>query len=107
MRVQVTPSKARGYRQITSLGTIKRLADGVDVNTANGGIPTGADYCLIQCSGGIVRWTDDGLAPTATKGMRLLDGGEMLYQGNSLTALEFIQESGTAVLNVAYYSDAR
>ncbi|WP_397405058.1 hypothetical protein [Phenylobacterium sp.] len=107
MRVQVTPYKARGYRQITSLATIKRLMDGVDVNSGNAGIPARADYCLIQCSGGVVRWSDDGLDPTATKGMRLLDGGEMLYQGNNLAALEFIQESGTAVLNVAYYSDAR
>lgn len=108
MRVQIANSQALGHRQITGISGVKTLADGVDfAGAATTPIPTGAQYAVIQVTGAAVRWSDDGQTPTATKGHRIADGGELVYGGNALTALKFIQEAATGVVNVGYYKDAR
>lgn len=81
-----------GHDQETSLGTATGLTT----------IPTGATKALIQAEAQNVRWSDDGVNPTTTTGMRLL-AGESVMLGN-LAALLFIEEAGSAKLNVSYYS---
>lgn len=64
--------------------------------------PAGATYAVIQCEGGVVKWTDDGSAPTATLGLTLSDGGELRYNGN-IPAVRIASKSGSPALCVAYY----
>ena len=57
---------------------------------------------LIQAEDQNVRWRDDGTDPTASVGMLLEAGKDMLYTGD-LGAIKFIEEAASAKLNVSYY----
>lgn len=94
MASSITPSKERplGYEKVTALNTAKGLTT-----------PVGTRYARISCTAQAVRWRDDGTAPTATDGMPLPVGAEMIYAG-PLEALKFIEETASAVLHVSYYS---
>lgn len=105
MKVQIAPSKALGYAQITGLTVVKTVLDGLNIAGAASLPSAGAHYAVIQASGAAVRWTDNGETPTATKGMRILDGGELQYAGD-FSLLKFIQEAATAQLNISYYKPA-
>ena len=85
-----------GYQQITVTTVI-----GFTLPTLINGQPVG--YAVIQCNGGVVRWRDDGVAPTATVGMSLPSGAELDYSGE-MTALVFILSSGTPILDITYYN---
>jgi len=64
-------------------------------------VPGNATCALVVCDAAI-RWRDDGVDPTASVGMPLAAGVELWYRGQ-LSALSIISQSGTAVVNVAYY----
>lgn len=81
-----------GYQQITALSTVKTLT-----------VPNGARIARIVCETQAVRWQDDGNAPTATVGMPLAVGTELTYDGH-LGALQFIEQTASAKLNVSYYA---
>lgn len=81
-----------GYAQITNLATAVGL----------GAIPAGATVAFINCEASEVRYRDDGTAPTAAIGMPLNPGQTLQYSGN-LSAIEFIQVVGGAILNVSFY----
>lgn len=66
-------------------------------------VPTGASFALIQCDTAPVRWRQDGTAPTSAIGMTMNFGLEPQGFYANLSALRFIAESGSPVLNVAYY----
>jgi hypothetical protein len=89
-----------GFASSNTLSSAKTLAQ------INGGspeaIPTGATTALIQAITQNVRWRDDGTSPTAGTGVQLAAGDQFYYTGD-LTAIEFIQETATAVLNVSFY----
>lgn len=89
----VAPGALRcfGYQQITSLSAATSLS-----------VPTGALIALIQPEVADVRWRDDGTAPTASVGMYLGQGATLPYTGN-LNAVQFIQVSAGAKLNISYY----
>jgi hypothetical protein len=65
-----------------------------------------AQYALIQVEGtigvDIVRWRDDGVAPTATVGMQLGAMHQWEYPGD-LEVIQFIVCAGAPILNVSYY----
>ena len=107
MKVQISAAKALGMVQIASLGTVKTLADALNFAGAalSPVIPVGVHYVVIQAKGAPVRWSDDTQPPTTTKGMRIQDGGELVYAGK-IEDLKFIAESGTPELNIAYYRNA-
>ncbi|MGN6479490.1 hypothetical protein [Luteibacter sp.] len=65
--------------------------------------PAGAIYALIQAEGANLRYRDDGAAPTASVGMRLLSAATAQEFSGSLTAVQFIAEGAGAFLNVSYY----
>lgn len=95
-----TRSKPLGQAQITGLSAKKSLADTGLVPP----IPLGARYVLLQAETKGVRWRDDGPDPTAGVGMRLIaDAEPFLYDGD-LSAIEFLEESASAKLNVAFYA---
>lgn len=65
-------------------------------------IPPGARAALIQAETQNVRWTDDGSAPTASRGMRLFKDSSVSYAGK-LRAIKVISETAGAKLNVSFY----
>ncbi len=81
-----------GFQQITPGATSTALI-----------VPTGARVAVINCEVAVMRWRDDGVAPTAAIGMRILAGGELQYDGE-LQKLRFIQEAAGAIVNVSYYA---
>lgn len=85
------PYTPLGYQQITSLTTAQALT-----------VPSGATVAFITCETAGVRYRDDGTAPTATIGMPLAAGGQLVYSG-SLSAIRFIAQSGSPVLDISYY----
>lgn len=85
-----------GYQQLTGLNTAKSLTIPAAANGVN---PT---QVRINCGTQAVRWRDDGTAPTATVGMRLPVGIDLIYDGD-LTKIQFIEETASAQLNISYY----
>ena len=81
-----------GYEQITSLSDSTALT-----------VPAGATMALIVAETQVVRWRDDGTAPTASVGMPLAVGTSLSYDGD-LKAIRFIQQTASATLNVSYYA---
>lgn len=80
-----------GYEQITEVGTAIGLT-----------VPDGATYCQIVSEAQDVRWRDDGTAPETGVGMPLAKGVTLEYSG-TLSAIQFIEVSDGASLNVSYY----
>jgi hypothetical protein len=89
-----------GYQQITSLGIAKGLTVPELDKTGLKQMPT---FALITPLTGAVRWRDDGVDPTATVGMPLAAGVTLQYDGN-LKGIKFIDNGGTAELNISYYA---
>jgi hypothetical protein len=60
-------------------------------------------FALITPETQAVRWRDDGVAPTASVGMPLAAGVTLQYDGN-LKNIQFIEQTGSAKLNISYYA---
>lgn len=89
-----------GYQQITSLSSAASLTvPTVDLN----GLNCRPTIAIIVPEGAAVRWRDDETAPTASVGMPLANGVTLQYDGD-LTKIRFIEQTGTAKLNVSYYA---
>ena len=89
-----------GYQQITSLSASTALTvPAVDVN----GLNCRPVIALITPEGQAVRWRDDNVAPTASVGMPLAAGVTLQYDGD-LSQIQFIEQTGSAKLNITYYS---
>lgn len=89
----------RGFQQIVSA----TLASSTALT-----IPVGVDgrepeFAVIHTDTQPVRYRDDGTAPTASVGMRLPVGAELIIDGAQLKATRFIYETAGANLNVSYY----
>jgi hypothetical protein len=89
--VGVTGYSPKGYQQIVGLASSTALT-----------VPTGATVAFIAVSTQAVRYRDDGTAPTATVGMPVPAGSQLMYSG-SLSAVRFIQQTATATLDISYY----
>lgn len=85
----------RGYQQLTAALS---ASTGLTV-------PAGSTMVIIQAEGAGVRWRADEIDPTASVGMLIADGGELLYSASesALNALRFIRTTAGAILNVSYY----
>jgi hypothetical protein len=89
-----------GYQQITSLTAAASLT--VPQRDLSG-LNQRPTFALITPLTAAVRWRDDGVAPTASIGMPLAAGVTLQYDGD-LTRIQFIQNGGTAELNISYYA---
>lgn len=89
-----------GYQQITSLSSAQNLTVPTNGPLGSKQQPTVA---YIICETQAVRWRDDGTAPTASVGMPLATGVPFPYDGD-LTKIQFIEQTASAKLNVAYYA---
>jgi hypothetical protein len=88
-----------GYQQIASLSS----ATGLTVpTTTTGGLSARPSIAMIIAETAAVRWRDDGVAPTATVGMPLAIGATLQYDGD-IGAIQFIEQTAGAKLNVSYY----
>jgi hypothetical protein len=93
MPSDIAPHKVIGFQQLASLGSSTALT-----------VPAGARVAYISAEAQVVRFRDDGTAPTAAIGHRLLlTAGPFLYQGD-LNAVRFIEEAGGGKINVSYLS---
>lgn len=90
--VKDTPLQPKGYEQIVNPAASTALT-----------VPDGAKFALFNVSAGTaIRMRDDGTAPTATTGLRLILEDKYWYTGK-LSAVRVIQQtSGT--LEVLYYA---
>lgn len=88
-----------GYQQITSLSSATGLTVPTRDPQGNKKQPT---FALIIAETQDVRWRDDGTAPTASVGMPLAKGTMLQYDGD-LANIKFIEQTGSAKLNVSYY----
>ena len=84
--------KPLGHEQITSLSAAAALT-----------VPAGAQVALITAQTQAVRFRDDGIAPTAAIGLPLAAGDTLTYEGD-LSAIQFIEQTASAALNIAYYA---
>lgn len=80
-----------GYVQITNLTSAVGLS-----------APAGAVIAEIVVEAQGIRYRDDGTAPTASIGMPVAAGNSFQYAGD-FTAIQFIQQTSGAILNVSYY----
>lgn len=85
-------TRCMGYQQVATVTTAQRLS-----------VPAGATMAIIQCEGQAVRWRDDGTAPTAAIGMRLVPGQNLEYDGD-LQRVTVIEETAGAKINISFYS---
>lgn len=81
-----------GYVQITSLAAAANITS----------IPNGATLAVIQAESQNVRYRDDGTNPTTSVGM-ILAAGDILYYTGDMSAIKFIEVTGSAKLNISYY----
>lgn len=88
----------RGYQQITPVPTGTTLT--IPAGSAGGSPVRWAQICVATNA---VKWRDDGTAPTASVGMTIAAGSCYAYSG-SLSAIQFIQITSPAVLDISYYN---
>lgn len=84
--------KPLGHEQVTGLSAVKGLT-----------IPSGAQRALLICTAQNVRWRDDGTNPAGNTGIQLPKNILFWYEGD-LSAIKFIEEAASAVLEVSYYT---
>lgn len=88
-----------GYQQLTLTGSAQSLT-----------VPAGAKIAQICIETAAARYRDDGTDPTASVGMPVAVGTCFAYSGPAasgsnqpLTAIRWIAQSGSPVLNALYY----
>ncbi len=94
--VQQSGSQAPlAYVQMTSLGTATTLNS----------IPGTATQAIVQPETQSVRWRLDGTNPTASVGMVLTAGSELVINGAAaIAAIKFIESTASAKLNISYFA---
>ena len=89
-----------GFQQLTAT----QLASAVSLN-----VPAGANFAVISVETAAVRFRDDGAAPTAAIGVLLVptsDGTLPFEYWGNLSAIQFIAQTGSPIVNVSYYKNA-
>ena len=67
-------------------------------------------HCLINVNTQAVRYTTDGTAPTATKGIHVAAGGQISFMDPNfdyrslIRALQIIEETASATVDVLYFN---
>lgn len=88
-----------GYCQLTSLGSSTALA----TCNSNVGIPAGSTRAVISAEAQIVRYRDDGTAPTSSVGMPIAAAGAPFVYTGTLSKLRFIEATSGGKINVLFY----
>ncbi len=89
-----------GYCQLSPATATKLSACSIN-NVV--GIPAGANLVVVRTESQTVRYRDDGVAPSSGAGQPILTTDPpMVYEG-TLSAIQFIQASSSATLDVTFY----
>lgn len=88
-----------GYCQLAAISTATA------VSTCTGGIPAGTAWAAIIPETNGIRWRDDGTNPTASVGMPVSALATMYYN-SKFSALVIIPQTGSATINISFYSGA-
>ena len=80
-----------GYQQVTSISGATALT-----------VPAGAKFAVFQAEAQVVRFRDDGVAPTASVGFELPVGVPYNYVG-TLSNVQVIETTSGGIVNVLYY----
>lgn len=91
--IEVTPANSTpmGYEQITGLTSAQSLT-----------VPAGANIAILQAQDQDCRFRDDGTSPTASVGT-VLEVKRLFGYSGDLSAVEIIETTATAIVNVLYY----
>lgn len=89
-----------GYCQLSA----STLAAATGLSSCASGIPAGANMILMQSEAQVIRWRDDGPAPTTTVGMELVNTASVptVYNG-TLSKIQFIDAVAGGILDVSFY----
>jgi hypothetical protein len=82
------------------------MASAISLNTSPAvgvALPAGTRFALITVEGAAIRYREDGTAPTAAIGQPMSPNAAPLMYSGALSAIQFIQQSAGAILNVSYY----
>jgi hypothetical protein len=91
------PNPAQAHASISTTGaaaTLAGLGFAIHANT---------EKLLIQAVGGDVRMTLNGTAPTASLGLKVIDGDFIQLGAGEASVAKFITGSGTPKLEIASY----
>lgn len=92
-------AKSLGFQQLDATALASSV--GFTLPVVNGVRPNGA---YLSSFTGNVRWRDDGTAPTASIGLRIVAGNDpWLFQGD-MEKFRAILEGGSPTLNIQYVS---
>ena len=94
--VQPGPITPVGFQQLATLSSALGLTPVISLALQPN------KFVVLSADTNAIRWRDDGTAPTATIGMRLVPGVDLVYTGD-LTTIKFIEETATSNLNISYY----
>lgn len=92
------------YQQDRPLGYFQQSISSATGLNSIGSVPVDSRLVIITVENAAVRWRDDGVAPTATVGYPLAIGAELRYTG-APSKLQLCPQSGSAIVNISYYSD--
>lgn len=95
-----------GLRQVP-LGfcALSSMSAATSLTSCSGGIPVGTTYAVICAYTQGVVWRDDGTPPTATPGSggQGIAAGQCIPYNGTFTLIQFIQQTGGALLGVSFY----
>jgi hypothetical protein len=89
-----------GYCQLSPATATKLSACSINNVT---GIPAGANLAVIRTESQTVRYRDDGIAPSSGAGQPILTTDPPFVYEGTLSAIQFIQASSSATLDVTFY----
>ncbi len=89
-----------GYCQLSPATATKLSACSIN-NVV--GIPAGANLVVVRTETQTVRYRDDGVAPSSGAGQPILVADPPFVYEGTLSAIQFIQASGSATLDVTFY----
>jgi hypothetical protein len=93
-----------GVRQLTAPVASADASAAKNAAATTVGIPAGTDFAIIvNGSANDARWTDDGVAPTASFGILLKAGAALSYDGDPNKLKVIRTGASDAVLDIACY----
>ena len=95
--MEIARYQALGYAQLTGMSAATTF------KSASVTVPGGTTHVLLKAEAQNVRWRDDGTAPTSTVGMLMTTTDQPFLYSGPMSALQFIQATAGAILNVAFY----
>lgn len=106
MEKDFVAESSRGYFQ-SSAAQFNTAALVSVITGLNAILSQGVVMLIIQAEGQAMRWRDDGTAPTASVGMIIPAGGELLYTARNYQSLQLISITAGALVNVTAYAHTR